>query len=163
MATIDWNKLRHAYGNAADIPQLLKQARRAPAGGSYKDEPWFSLWSALYHQADVYTASYAAVPELLAIAQARQENHAAARECVLLAGMIELDRAKPDEGRLPPPIPPHLVTTYYSALDMGARLEQDLRTRERNPRYARALDMSAAAMSGNAAEALRLDRSEDEP
>jgi len=161
MATIDWTTLRHAYGGAANIPELLDQARRAPAGGSYRDEPWFSLWSALCHQGDVYTASYAALPELLAIAQARQEDHAAARECVLLAGMIELDRALP-EGRSPPPIPSSLTTAYHTALEEGVRLAQSLRARERNQSYARGLDIAAAAMSGNAAEARRLDRLDDE-
>ena len=161
MATIDWSKLRHAYGGAADIPELLDQARRAPAGGSYQYEPWFSLWSALCHQGDVYTASYAALPELIAAAQARQEDHAAARECVLLAGMIELERALP-EGRSPPPIPPNLTTAYYTALEDGARLAQSFRARERDPSYARGLDIASAAMSGNAAEARRLDHLDDE-
>jgi hypothetical protein len=31
-------------------------------------EPWFSLWSSLCHQGDVYDASYAAVPHLVEIA-----------------------------------------------------------------------------------------------
>ncbi|WP_245293744.1 hypothetical protein [Rhizobium bangladeshense] len=31
-------------------------------------EPWFSLWSSLCHQGDVYTASYAAVPHIVRIA-----------------------------------------------------------------------------------------------
>ena len=161
MATIDWRKLRHAYGGAANIPALLDQARRAPAGGSYRDEPWFRLWSALCHQGDVYTASYAAVPELLAIAQARHDDHAAARECVLLAGMIELDRALP-EGRSPPPMPSDLATRYYAALEEGATLAQSLRRHERHPSYARGLDIATAAMSGNAAEARRLDCLDDD-
>ena len=161
MPTIDWGKLSHAYGGAEDTPELLDQARRAPAGGSYRDEPWFSLWSALCHQGNVYTASYAALPELLAIAQGRQENHAAARECVLLAGMIELERALPDKGRSPPPIPSHLASAYYKALNEGAQLAQHLRTREQDPNYARGLDIAAAAMGGRVAQARRLDLIEE--
>jgi hypothetical protein len=30
-----------------------------------EDEPWFSLWSALAHQHEVYTASFAAVPYVI--------------------------------------------------------------------------------------------------
>ena len=101
---INWAEFTHAYGSAANVPTLLDLARRAPAGGPYTDEPWFSLWSALCHQGDVYTASYAAVPELVAIAQARMGEHAAARECVLLAGTIELERERP-QGSQPPIIP----------------------------------------------------------
>lgn len=60
-----WAELSHAYGAASDIPQLLKQLtnfRRA----TVDKEPWFSLWSALAHQGDVYSASFAAVPHVVA-------------------------------------------------------------------------------------------------
>ncbi|HEX3912895.1 MAG TPA: hypothetical protein VHW71_05265 [Steroidobacteraceae bacterium] len=60
-----WAELSHAYGAAGDIPQLLKQLtnfRRA----TVDKEPWFSLWSALAHQGDVYSASFAAVPHVVA-------------------------------------------------------------------------------------------------
>ena len=161
MASVDWSKLHHAYGIATDIPALLNQARRAPAGKSYQDEPWFSLWSALCHQGDVYTASYAALPELLAIADARQQDCAAASECVILAGMIELERAAP-EDRSPPPVPHTLSAAYHAALQDGARLAQSLLARERDPNYSRGLEIAAAAMSGNAAEARRLDHLDDD-
>lgn len=56
-----WSELQHAYGSAADIPALLAQLESLPDSGS-DEEPWFSLWSALAHQGDVYSASFAAVP-----------------------------------------------------------------------------------------------------
>ena len=153
---MDWGKFQHAYGDAADIPSLLANARSARAGGSYRDEPWFSLWSALCHQGDVYTASYAAVPELVAIAHARMAEHAAARECVLLAGMIELERAMP-EGRSPPSIPIEIQARYLAALTEGAKIALSLRGRESDADYADQLDIVVAALSGNATEARRLD------
>ena len=60
-----WSELQHAYGAASDIPALLKQLANLP---SSKDgsEPWFSLWSALAHQGDIYSASFAAVPHVIA-------------------------------------------------------------------------------------------------
>jgi hypothetical protein len=65
-----WSDLRHAYGSAADIPPLLHMLRRpGPQPGGPEDEPWFSLWSSLCHQGDVYSASYAAVPHLVQIAR----------------------------------------------------------------------------------------------
>lgn len=161
MTSIDWASLRHAYGDATDIPELLDQAHTAAAGGSYRDEPWFSLWSALCHQGGVYTASYAAVPELLAIAKEREQDHAAARECVLLAGTIELERALP-EGGSPPPIPSSLTAAYYAALAAGASLAQSLRVREPHANYQLGLDIAAAALRGDAAEARRLDHLDDE-
>jgi hypothetical protein len=56
-----WLELKHAYGAAGDIPALLRQLEQVP---SSKDdaEPWFTLWSSLAHQGDVYSASFAAVP-----------------------------------------------------------------------------------------------------
>jgi hypothetical protein len=60
-----WNELEHAYGVASDIPALLGQLIDLPAS-SGEAEPWFSLWSALAHQRDVYSASFAAVPHVVA-------------------------------------------------------------------------------------------------
>lgn len=60
-----WSELQHAYGSAADIPALLKQLTGIPSSENDK-EPWFSLWSALAHQGDVYSASFAAVPHVIA-------------------------------------------------------------------------------------------------
>jgi hypothetical protein len=63
-----WSELRHAYGSAADIPNLLRQVEHAPPQENYKSEPWYSIWSALCHQGDVYTATYAAMPHIVALA-----------------------------------------------------------------------------------------------
>ena len=59
-----WSELQHAYGSASDIPVLLKQLRALPKAEG-ESEPWFSLWSALAHQGDVYSASFAAVPHVV--------------------------------------------------------------------------------------------------
>jgi hypothetical protein len=59
-----WKELQHAYGSASDIPNLLRQLDSFPSSSSSK-EPWFSIWSALAHQGDVYSASFAAVPHVV--------------------------------------------------------------------------------------------------
>ena len=59
-----WSELQHAYGAAADTPALLKQLADLPSAEK-NNEPWFSIWSALAHQGDVYSASFAAVPHLI--------------------------------------------------------------------------------------------------
>jgi hypothetical protein len=59
--TRGWADLKHAYGSAGDIPHLMQQLL-ALSASSGRDEPWFSPWSALAHQGDVYSASFAAVP-----------------------------------------------------------------------------------------------------
>ncbi|MCK9193245.1 MAG: hypothetical protein M0P19_05155 [Nevskia sp.] len=60
-----WSELRHAYGKASDIPALLRLLGTLPESKE-EEEPWFSLWSALAHQGDVYSASFAAVPHVVA-------------------------------------------------------------------------------------------------
>ena len=60
-----WAELRHAYGSAGDVPALLSRLHNLPAAEA-ETEPWFSLWSALAHQGDVYSASFAAVPHVIA-------------------------------------------------------------------------------------------------
>ncbi len=59
-----WSKLQHAYGAAGDIPDLLRQLASLPSAEG-KQEPWWSLWSSLAHQGDVYSASFAAVPHVV--------------------------------------------------------------------------------------------------
>ena len=60
-----WSQLSHAYGGASDIPELLRQLKSLPSSENDR-EPWFSIWSALAHQGDVYSASFAAVPHVVA-------------------------------------------------------------------------------------------------
>jgi hypothetical protein len=60
-----WSELRHAYGAAGDMPALLRQLSSLPASAG-DAEPWFTIWSSLAHQGDVYSASFAAVPHVVA-------------------------------------------------------------------------------------------------
>jgi hypothetical protein len=59
-----WRELKHAYGAAGDMPALLRQLEHVPSSGD-DAEPWFTLWSSLAHQGDVYSASFAAVPHVI--------------------------------------------------------------------------------------------------
>jgi len=64
-----WSSLKHAYGPASDTPDLLRLLSASPQPkAGYKSEPWFTLWSSLCHQGDVYEASYAALPHVVDIA-----------------------------------------------------------------------------------------------
>jgi hypothetical protein len=66
---VEWRDLQHAYGSASDIPDLLRQlAQDTRPKADYQEDPWYSLWSSLCHQGDIYTASYAAVPHVVEIA-----------------------------------------------------------------------------------------------
>lgn len=61
-----WPQLSHAYGQASDIPSLIHALEASPSP-EHANEPWHSIWSALAHQGDVYSASFAAVPHVVRI------------------------------------------------------------------------------------------------
>lgn len=105
----DWHKLTHAYGSAEDIPALLAALSDFPSESSYYNEPWFSLWSALCHQGDIYSASIAAVPEIIRILGACPER---ATFCFfVLPASIESARVK---GSVE--VPAELSSAYFEAI-----------------------------------------------
>lgn len=62
LAAIDWTDLRHAYGNAGDVPALLHAL--ASDESTVRDEALSGLFSNILHQGTVYSATAAAVPFL---------------------------------------------------------------------------------------------------
>lgn len=105
-----WATLSHAYGAASDIPDLLCKLKDAPPGEDWQAEPYFTLWSALCHQDDIYNASYAAVPHLVAQCQvAPLKTHWTVAH---LATRIELARQR----RWGPEIPNDLQKAYRDAI-----------------------------------------------
>lgn len=65
LTVTDWAALEDAYGNARDVPILLAAAEQASDETGIE---WNELWSRLCHQGTVYSASYAALPELATMA-----------------------------------------------------------------------------------------------
>lgn len=61
-----WGEMSHAYGPASDIPALLRQLAQQPDAFG-ESQPWFTLWSSLAHQGDIYSASLASVPHVVNI------------------------------------------------------------------------------------------------
>ena len=88
----DWSELDHAYGPAADIPDLLRRLRDFPAHADYTAEPYFSLWNSLCHQASIYTASFAAVPHI--VEACRDEPEIAHWSAAQLVVCIEISRLR---------------------------------------------------------------------
>ena len=91
---IDWNMLNHAYGLADDVPARLEQIHSFPAEADWQSEPWFSLWSALYHQGDIYSASLAAVPVIVS-AMSAEPRRATLSFYLLPASIAVADHIKP--------------------------------------------------------------------
>jgi hypothetical protein len=103
-----WSELEHAYGPAADIPKMLQRLRDLPAAAG-DAEPWHSLWSALAHQGDIYSASFAAVPHVVA---ALESSPATAHFTYLqFPAWVEICRAKNEI-----PVPEDLAPAYFAAL-----------------------------------------------
>lgn len=117
--TVNWAALQHAYGSAENIPVLLDKARSDTRGGHVPGSTWFELWSALCHQGDTHTASYAALPFLVRIAEGA--NYRSQYEPLLLAASIELSRL---EGN-GPELSSDLVVAYNAALKRGLMLATD--------------------------------------
>jgi hypothetical protein len=106
-----WNDLQHAYGGAADIPELLRALETSTGPKkSYQDEPWYSLWSSLCHQGDVYTASYAAVPHVVEIA--RGATAPVDSSFLQLPTAIEVAR----RGGRGPEVPAEYADDYHQAI-----------------------------------------------
>jgi hypothetical protein len=131
-----WIELRHAYGNAADVPDLIRALAlsTAPKEG-YRDEPWFSLWSSLCHQGDVYTASYAATPHIVQIASEAKEP--IDFSFFQLPAAVEVARRT---GR-GPDIPETLANDYHLAI---ARLTENV-SLHRKEAWDQSMLLSAAA------------------
>ena len=142
-----WSSFTHAYGPAENIPALLARARDDPGPSHEPGTAWFDLWSALCHQGDTYTASYAAVPHLVQFAP----DHLKRRryDPLLLTACIELARL---EGR-GPPIPPALTAAYREAIHRARELAEASFLSAWNADADAAIRASAAALSGDIAGA----------
>lgn len=103
-----WAQLQHAYGEATDIPALLRQLDSLP-DATGESEPWFTLWSALAHQGDVYSASFAAVPHVVAALAA--QPLAATATYFQFPAWVEICRQRQELE-----VEPELAPAYFAAL-----------------------------------------------
>jgi hypothetical protein len=58
----NWRELKHAYGSAEDIPEIISALTPDPVSPA-----WDDLWSRVCHQGTTYSASPAVLPFLLSI------------------------------------------------------------------------------------------------
>lgn len=117
-----WATLQHAYGNASDIPDLLRQLDSLPSSEG-NSEPWFSIWSALAHQGDVYTGSFAAVPHVVRVLASNPS--AASFVYFQFPAWVEICRQ-----RHAMTVPSDLTADYFDALKrlgnlVGAVIDKD--------------------------------------
>lgn len=150
-----WSELEHAYGKAADIPALLAQLQTLPKSEG-EAEPWFSLWSALAHQGHVYSASFAAVPHVVAaLATAPAE---ADESYLQFPAWVEICRARQRVE-----IPEDLKAAYFESLARLTGLIAQASARQWEPGYlACALSAIAAAKGQHAIAEAVLEMSSPE-
>jgi hypothetical protein len=134
----EWANLKHAYGSASDIPALLRQLDTLPSSEGYA-EPWFSIWSALAHQGDVYSASFAAVPHVVRVLAAAPA--AASFVYFQFPTWVEICRQR---HKLT--VPDDLSSDYFEALRMLAGLVCAASVREWDSDFLRSA-LSAMAVS----------------
>lgn len=116
MESIEWNKLEHAYGEASNIPQLLKDLENYPSCKCYDEGPFFTLWSSLCHQGDIYSASYPAVPIIVSLIEKAPEK--VDYNYFLLPVCIEIARLKGNG----PEIGAEIEAAYIKAIHAMANL-----------------------------------------
>lgn len=135
-----WSELRHAYGAASDTPSLLRQLVTLPSGRR-SAEPWFSIWSSLAHQGDVYSASFAAVPHVVA---ALETAPAKADFCYFqFPAWVEVCRSRTQE-----PIPSDLEPSYREALARLPKLVAEAATEAWTPELLSCALAAIAAAKG---------------
>jgi hypothetical protein len=69
LETIGWASLSHAYGSAQDLPEMIRNLRSPDT--ETRDQTLDDLFSTIWHQGTVYSASAPAVPFLIALARDR--------------------------------------------------------------------------------------------
>lgn len=68
LAEIPWKRLRHAFGPAEDVPELLRALETAAAELKGEQSPLWHLCGNIWHQGTVYEATSHAVPFLIELA-----------------------------------------------------------------------------------------------
>ncbi|MFB4285027.1 hypothetical protein ACBJ59_57860 [Nonomuraea sp. MTCD27] len=68
LGDVRWRRMRHAYGSAAEVPELLRGL--ADPDPAVRETALDGMYGAVHHQGDVYPCTLAAIPFLLRIAAA---------------------------------------------------------------------------------------------
>ena len=110
-----WSEISHAYGFAIDTPDLIRALTSYPESAGFDDEPWYSLWSSLCHQGDIYEASLAALPHIVNILELNPQK--AGFDFIALPTSIEISRLK--SGLV---VPEYLRGAYFDAIQKLASL-----------------------------------------
>ncbi len=103
-----WTELEHAYGNAGDTPDLIR-AIASEQSPNYDDGgAWNDVYSSLFHQYSIYSATYAAFPHIVRVTLNGTLQQRMAT--LIVAGQIRVF------GNSDTPIPEELLPDFESAM-----------------------------------------------
>ena len=115
-----WRDLTHAYGSAEDMPEMIRRmqeewAADVPDGVGEEEavalfSGWFDLASSICPMGEVFSASYAAVPHIVAFAA--NQPVAERAQLLQLVARVEAGRHRPSA----PEVPDSLRLAYRAAL-----------------------------------------------
>ena len=95
---IEWNRLSHAHGVAADVPDQLRAVADADPGTA--ERALYDLYGSLWNDGRVYPATVAAVPFLAELAASEQVATARRVDVVVLLARIGAStHGDPDDRR----------------------------------------------------------------
>src|SRR5450631_803433 len=103
-----WRALEGGYRVPYDVSKALARME----GGELVSE---ELWEELHHQGDVGVVSYASIPQIVRITEARRESN---WNLYALAATIEIERHRKNN----PPLPDWLSASYVSAWEGLAKI-----------------------------------------
>lgn len=149
---IKWGEFEDAYGNAAQVAEFIKEVVEDKSqSNDLQSGPWFELWSRLYHQGSVYTASYAAV--IVLVQSIQEESQPFDMNFILLPVSIEIARLKPDA----PKVPEKLEVAYNASINgLGIVAKRMLAGELSNPYMKKSARVAELVSEGKHAEASNL-------
>ncbi len=153
---IEWSKLEDAYGKATEVPDLLQKVIRDKSTPTdLQSGPWFDLWSRLYHQDSIYSASYVVVPAI--VDAIRDTKEQIAMDFFLFPVSIELARKK--EGA--PSVPTFIEVEYKRAIKELGIIAKKYINNEKDQYLSTAAKAAILVSEGNYEQASQLVDRED--
>ncbi len=147
-----WSRLSGGYKTPFDPRRALVKLQHK----EHSETAWFELWEELHHQGDVGDASYASVPQIVAIARQASEPD---WNAYALTAIIELARTENKN----PHVPDWLSEEYFLSIHDLAEIGATKIARTEDPDTIRAILSVIAIAKGLRAHAkLLLNYSEDE-
>lgn len=143
-----WHELE-ANGDPLEIPPLLDSLRYTTSPEVYS-QSLDDLWELVFHQYDVYTASYAVVPHLIDLMALKLPSERLA--LIVKIGMIVALAHRPDVA----PVPDDLRADYTEALDRAAPLILECFSRGWSDEEYSCLCAALAAVQGHPVMAIDL-------